>query len=159
MSLLNGLSPQQQAYASEEQEVAGVVAYLKSAFGDGFSPADVAIFARTNALLESRAVRVAEHLGVAHHLLADDRPVASDCLALGTMHRAKGLEFKIVVVLGCDADLLPLGHVLKRLSSDADRQEFIDKERHLFYVACTRARERLIITSTGPTSHFLAQPG
>ena len=39
---------------------------------------------------------------------------------------------------------------------DSDLQEVYDTERHLLYVACTRARERLMVTSVGPASEFVA---
>jgi superfamily I DNA/RNA helicase len=71
------------------------------------------------------------------------------------MHRAKGLEFKVVIVMGCDADLLPLASVLREFVDEADRQGFTEQERNLFYVACTRAREQLLLTYTGVPSPFL----
>ena len=158
ISLLNGVSPQQQAYATQDQEIEGVVKYLKEALDSGFSPDEVAIFVRTKTLLDDRATKVVEQLGIGYHLLADDKPLATRCLALGTMHRAKGLEFKIVVVMGCDASLVPLSHILRSFKADADRQEFLEKERHLFYVACTRAREQLVLTGVQPVSDFLYKP-
>ena len=38
---------------------------------------------------------------------------------------------------------------------DADLQEVYDTERHLLYVACTRARDHLLVTSVEPASEFL----
>jgi superfamily I DNA/RNA helicase len=71
------------------------------------------------------------------------------------MHRAKGLEFKAVAVVGCDYDLLPLAHVLREQADDADRDEQIEQERQLLYVAATRARERLLLSHTGKPTRFL----
>ena len=45
--------------------------------------------------------------------------------------------------------------LLDRLSDPADRDAFIEQEKHLLYVACTRAREGLVVTHSGPTSRFL----
>lgn len=155
VSLLNGAFPQQHAYATQDEEVAGVAEYLRTTLESGFSPGDVAIFMRTKTLLVKRATKVAEQLGVGYHLLASDEPLAAQRLALGTMHRAKGLEFRVVVVMGCDAASLPLGHVLKSLQAEGSRQEFLEKEKRLFYVACTRAREQLMLTGVKPVSSFL----
>ena len=63
----------------------------------------------------------------------------SQKIALLTMHAAKGLEFPIVFVSGCETDLIPLkpkdGHM-----------NDLAEERRLFYVAMTRAKERLYLT-------------
>ena len=53
-----------------------------------------------------------------------------------TMHAAKGLEFPVVFIAGCEKDLIPL----KRPGADPA------EERRLFYVAMTRAMERLYLT-------------
>jgi superfamily I DNA/RNA helicase len=74
------------------------------------------------------------------------------------MHRAKGLEFKAVVVMGCEKGQLPHGAVLKNLGDPADLDAAREQERNLLYVACTRARERLLITYTGAPSEFLNPP-
>ena len=71
------------------------------------------------------------------------------------MHRAKGLEFKVVVVLGCEEGLLPLASVLKDIDDEADREAYVEQERQLLYVACTRSRERLLVTFTGKRSVLL----
>ncbi|MDV7394534.1 3'-5' exonuclease, partial [Arthrospira platensis SPKY1] len=65
------------------------------------------------------------------------------------MHRAKGLEFKVVIVMGCDEDLLPHASVLDDMVDEADKAAFVEQERQLLYVACTRARERLLVTHSG----------
>ena len=84
-------------------------------------------------------------------------PPAKDTVSLGTLHRAKGLEFKVVVVLGCNADLLPLAVALHECVDEVDRQEVTAQERHLLYVACTRAREQLLLTYAGAPSAFLTR--
>ena len=69
-------------------------------------------------------------------------------------HRAKGLEFKAVIVMGCDEGMLPRASVLDELVDEADRAAFVEQERQLLYVACTRARERLFVTYSGRPSCF-----
>ncbi len=71
------------------------------------------------------------------------------------MHLAKGLEFKTVLVLACDADMLPLKTRLDNAEGEAEQSEVFDTERNLLYVACTRARDRLLITGTAPASEYL----
>ena len=63
-------------------------------------------------------------------------------VALMTMHTAKGLEFPVVFIAGCEDDLIPL----KREGSKQDKPIDMAEERRLFYVAMTRAMERLYLT-------------
>jgi DNA helicase-2/ATP-dependent DNA helicase PcrA len=66
----------------------------------------------------------------------DDR---RDAVSLMTMHNAKGLEFPVVFIAGVEEGLIP------HHTSFEDREE-IEEERRLFYVALTRARERVVIS-------------
>ena len=58
---------------------------------------------------------------------------------LMTMHRAKGMEFTHVLIFGANADLLPAAYLLKDLPEE-ERADLLQRERSLFYVAATRAR-------------------
>jgi len=71
------------------------------------------------------------------------------------MHLAKGLEFRAVVILACDDEVLPLQERIEHVGDDADLQEVYDTERHLLYVACTRARDALWVSGVEPASEFL----
>ncbi len=75
------------------------------------------------------------------------------------MHLAKGLEFRAVAVMACDDEVVPLQSRIEGLGDDGDLQEVNDTERHLLYVACTRARDRLFISSVEPVSEFLDDAG
>jgi superfamily I DNA/RNA helicase len=68
------------------------------------------------------------------------------------MHLAKGLEFRPVAVMACDDEIVPLQERIETVGDDADLQELYDTERHLVYVACTRARDHLLISSVEPAS-------
>ena len=71
------------------------------------------------------------------------------------MHLAKGLEFRAVVAMACDDEIIPLQERIETVGDDADLQEVYDTERQLLYVACTRARDLLLITSVEPASEFV----
>ncbi len=87
----------------------------------------------------------------------DDEHVetASGHVSICTMHLAKGLEFRAVVVMACDDEIIPLQERIETVGDDADLKEVYDTERHLLYVACTRARDHLLVTSVEPASEFL----
>ena len=76
-------------------------------------------------------------------------------ISVSTMHLAKGLEFRAVAVMACDDEVIPLQERIETVGDDADLQEVYDTERHLLYVACTRARDHLLVTSVEPASEFL----
>ena len=76
-------------------------------------------------------------------------------VSYGTMHLAKGLEFRSVVVMACDEDILPQQERLERVTDSSDLAEVYDTERQLLYVACTRARDHLLIVGVIPGSEFL----
>ena len=72
------------------------------------------------------------------------------------MHLAKGLEFRAVVVMACDDEVIPSQARIETVSDDSDLEEVYNTERHLLYVACTRARDRLLVTGVDPVSEFLS---
>jgi len=63
----------------------------------------------------------------------------TNVVSMLTVHSAKGLEFPTVFVSGCEEDIFPLSN---RFSTDATLEE----ERRLFYVAVTRAMEKVYLT-------------
>lgn len=70
----------------------------------------------------------------------EDDSLSEDRLTLMTVHSAKGLEFRVVFVVGMEEELFP-----SQMCSDSVRG--IEEERRLFYVAMTRAEEYLVITN------------
>jgi DNA helicase-2/ATP-dependent DNA helicase PcrA len=83
-------------------------------------------------------------------------------ITVSTIHRAKGTEAEAVALLGCEEELLPSWRSIS--SPDPER---LAEERRLFYVAATRAKDRLLITHvaergrrpTGGPSRFLTEAG
>ena len=94
--------------------------------------------------------------GLPYKILDEEHvDTTSGHIAIGTMHLAKGLEFRAVVVMACDDEVIPLQERIETVGDEADLQEVYETERHLLYVACTRARDRLLVTGVKPLSEFL----
>ncbi len=73
-------------------------------------------------------------------LLDENVETASGKISIGTMHLAKGLEFRAVAVMACDDEVIPLQERIETVADDADLEDVYNTERHLLYVACTRPR-------------------
>jgi superfamily I DNA/RNA helicase len=157
VSILNGPIPTVTASGSIADEVSGLAEWLDSRLTEGVKPREIAVFARTEAVLHDRAEPALEPSGLKSQFLNDDDPADEDQVSLGTMHRAKGLEFKAVAVIGCDQSLLPLRSVLDAFIDAVDRDLFVEQERNLLYVALTRAREYLLVSYSGPPSSLLGK--
>ena len=88
-------------------------------------------------------------------ILDEHVETTSGYVSICTMHLAKGLEFRAVAVMACDDEIIPLQERIETVADEADLEEVYNTERHLLYVACTRARDYLLVTSASPPSEFL----
>ena len=59
------------------------------------------------------------------------------------------------VGLACDDEVIPSQERIETVGDDTDLEEVYNTERHLLYVACTRARDYLLVTGVTPASEFL----
>jgi superfamily I DNA/RNA helicase len=117
-------------------------------------PHEIGVFVRSSAQLD-RSRAAGKGAGLGAKVLDEHVETSSGQVSISTMHLAKGLEFRAVVVMACDDEVIPLQERIEAVGDDADLQEVYDTERHLLYVACTRARDQLLITSVEPSSEFL----
>jgi superfamily I DNA/RNA helicase/mRNA-degrading endonuclease RelE of RelBE toxin-antitoxin system len=155
ISKLSGPEPELHGCDSVDAEIAEVAVWLRGFIDQGYRPRDIAVFARTEGVLVERAQAALEAAGLEWARLQDEEMLADEVAAIGTMHRAKGLEFKIVAVMGCDRGLVPLSVAVRDAADPADREEVVAQERGLLYVACTRARERVLVSWVGAASELL----
>ena len=154
VSVFNGPPPDILALDSIEDEIAKVAEWLKDLAKEGLRPHEIGIFVRSAAQID-RARAAASQSGIPFKVLDERLEITSGKMVVSTMHLAKGLEFRAVAVMACDDEVIPLQERIETVSDDADLEEVYETERHLLYVACTRARERLLVTSTEPASEFL----
>ena len=117
-------------------------------------PHEVGVFVRSAAQMP-RARAAVEAASLKAMELQDSFDTQAGRVSICTMHLAKGLEFRAVVVMACDDEVVPLQERIEAVADDADLEEVYNTERHLLYVACTRARDNLLVTSADPASEFL----
>ena len=65
------------------------------------------------------------------------------------------IAFRAVLVMACDDEIVPLQERVSAVVDDSDLEEVYNTERHLLYVACTRARDHLMVSGVDPASEFL----
>ncbi len=103
----------------------------------------------------SRARAAAKAAGAKAVELDEKVEVTAGSISISPMHLAKGLEFRAVAVMACDDEVLPLQERVEAVTDEADLLEVYETERHLLYVACTRARDSLWVSGVEPESEFL----
>ena len=112
---------------------------------------DMAVVARTRWIAQRTARELNQHGVRTADLTARDG--AEDAVRVGTMHAMKGLEFRCVAVAGAGRAAVPLTQAVTPASEDPVRHALdLQQERCLLFVACTRARERLRVSWSGPRS-------
>jgi len=154
VSVFNGPPPKIQTLKSQDEEIATVGTWIAKHAKAGVMPHEFGLFVRSIDQLD-RAQAAARKAGVPFRVLDENMETASGQISIGTMHLAKGLEFRAVAVMACDDEIVPLQDRIETVGDDADLQEVYDTERHLLYVACTRARDYLLVTGVHPVSEFL----
>jgi superfamily I DNA/RNA helicase/mRNA-degrading endonuclease RelE of RelBE toxin-antitoxin system len=154
VSVLNGPAPAIRILADEAEEAETVGSWIRDRTQDGLLPHEFGVFVRSEREIP-RASKAVEAASLAFGILDDRVEAAHGKVAISTMHLAKGLEFRAVVVMACDDEIVPLQQRIESVGDDGDLKEVYDTERHLLYVACTRARDHLLVTCVAPGSEFL----
>lgn len=154
VSLFDGTPPKFLKFANEAAEQDGVATWLNERLSDGCSPGEIGVFVRSQAEL-ARGRAALKKAQIPFVELSDKIETEPASITLSTMHYAKGLEFRCVAVMACDDDVIPSPERIDAVGDDADLAEVYETERHLLYVACTRARDHLLVTAIGPGSEFL----
>jgi mRNA-degrading endonuclease RelE of RelBE toxin-antitoxin system len=153
-SVFNGPVPRIQVLDTPEEEAEAVAQWLSVLTDEGLKPHEMGVFVRSGNELD-RAVTAVKRAGLKCKVLDEHVETTSDHVSICTMHLAKGLEFRAVAVIACDDEIVPLQERIETVADDADLEEVYDTERHLLYVACTRARDHLLVTCGDVPSEFL----
>jgi len=151
-SLLHGMAPEIQKFPSLKEEKKFILDHIKSLL-EVTSAETICLTARTTRQLVDDYIPALISAQLDYVLLNIETSDNSGAgIRLATMHRIKGLEFHHVIVAGVNAGMLPLE---RSKASTLEPVDTIKKEKCLFHVACTRARDTLTLTSYGVPSEFL----
>ena len=154
VSVFNGPVPIVEVVETPEAEVQLVAERIRAWTADGLQPHEIAVFVRSEAQV-SRAQAALDASGLPYSVVGPRMDTTHGQASLSSMHRAKGLEFRAVAVMACDDEVVPLQERIETVTDDSDLDEVYNTERHLLYVACTRARDRLLVSGVHPGSEFL----
>jgi superfamily I DNA/RNA helicase len=154
VSVFNGPPPEIETFDDPERESEAVGVWITGRVKQGVQPHEIGLFVRSARELR-RARDAVKRAGISTVELSDKAEITPGKLSIGTMHLAKGLEFRAVAVMACDDEIIPSQERIENVADDADLEEVYDSERHLLYVACTRARDHLLVTGVKPASEYL----
>ncbi len=154
ISVFNGQPPTIRVCDNSDEETETVSKWIGGLHKEGVMPHEFGVFVRSSTEID-RAITAVKEAGLPFKILDDKVETTSGNVSISAMHLAKGLEFRAVVVMACDDEIIPSQARIESVVDDADLEEVYDTERHLLYVACTRARDFLLVTSVSPASEFL----
>lgn len=154
ISAFNGCPPDVRTFVNADGERDAVSSWIASITAEGVLPNEIGVFVRSRRTL-ARAQLAVKAAGLRVDAPAPGVDPEPGTVVLLPIHLAKGLEFRAVAVMACDAEELPLQERIESAVDDAELDEIYESERHLLYVACTRARDFLLVTGVEPASEFL----
>ena len=156
ISLSHGTKPTVITYATQDQEASDLINYIQEQTVAGLDPREICVVARTNALVDEYKKYLTD-AGISCYEIkrskADDRSRMG--VRLATMHRVKGLEFTVVLIVAANKNIIPLKSAVNR-TDPMEREAAITGERCLLYVAMTRAKKMVRLSAYGAISDFLS---
>ncbi len=155
-SLIRGVNPTVKCFRSFAEEIQFIHDYLKNLQYQNVSPKEVCLVARKSDLLKQYEGSLSERGWKTYPIRRSEPEDRSHPgLRMATMHRVKGLEFDRVIIAGVNEGILPHKTGAVESADPVVKREAEWQERALLYVAATRARKEVLVTSFGKPSPFL----
>lgn len=155
-SLVHGPKPSVKLFNDIDKEIEYIVKEIKDLNDKGVELSNICVVARIDKQIEMYREHLRDY-GIKSHKIkrkeAENRSING--VRIATMHRVKGLEFDYIFLVGINENIVPYK---KAIGSDIDktsRNEKIINERSLLYVAATRAKKEVFVSSYGKASEFL----
>lgn len=164
-SARSGPAPMIMSASSEDEEFAVAAALINGWLEEAEHAAEegkhkevrVGVMCRTRGQL-SRVVSGLADEGIDAVQTKNAELASHEQVSVMTMHGAKGMEFTHVILMGVGKEVMPLRFRLKNLSEE-DARSALQRERSLLYVAASRARDALVVTTVGERSELLPAQG
>ena len=159
-SLAHGMAPQIESFDSLEQQAGFIASYLNAIKSNNQPLHHICIVARVRKELDAIREYLSQASIASEEITGEssgsDNPATVN---LATMHRVKGIEFDEVILASVNEGVVPFGRALEGKGDAVEKRQADLEERALVYVAMTRAKKKLIITSYGQESSYLSIKG
>ncbi len=153
LSLFHGEQPTYEVYKTKSDEINAIINHIAELKEKGFKLNDIALAFRTKEALKE--VKTALHKNKIP--FTDNAAVGNDNtgIILSTFHGIKGLEFKAVMLCDVNNRTVPLMIQKMDTMEQQEKEDYLNREKSLLYVAMTRAISVLKITGTGIKSELI----
>ncbi|MGI5191120.1 3'-5' exonuclease [Promicromonospora sp. CA-289599] len=150
-----GPPPEEHGFAQTDEAYAATARILTDWHTAVEDPSDLAVLVRNRQEGEILADDLHER-GIPAKYVGNRTTLGKGNVPVMTMHRAKGMEFRRVLLFGVSADVVPAG---TDGVPEEELEERLQQERSVLYVAATRARDKLAIVWDGQKSPLLPDAG
>lgn len=160
VSLIHGgEKPIYKMVGSASDEVSQIIEWINECVNSHIIPNDICVAAPSMGLMKDLQTYMHSN-GVAYKILkGSSKQGASNGISLCTLHSLKGLEFKVVILMGINERNIPSkvaeGYPFSGMDA-LDKKEFLSSKRSLLYVAITRARQLVYLVGYGEPCGLLS---
>ena len=160
VSLIHGgEKPIYKMVGSASDEVSQIIEWINECVNSHIIPNDICVAAPSMGLMKDLQTYMHSN-GVAYKILkGTSKQGASNGISLCTLHSLKGLEFKVVILMGINERNIPSkvaeGYPFSGMDA-LDKKEFLSSKRSLLYVAITRARQLVYLVGYGEPCGLLS---
>jgi len=155
VSLREGPAPAVRCLPDDRSEETAVVETVRDVMANGTPAESICVVARTRGPLNDRFGPALSRAGIPH-LLLEQHETRAPGVRLATMHRVKGLEFAVTLLVDVSKGSLPAPSAEIRSDDPMVAAAALARERALVYVAASRARDDLFIFASGALSPLIA---
>jgi len=156
ISLLHGVEPMVVHYDSLSEEIEAMYAHLQDIRDTDEFYRSTCIVARTNSQLDEYEEELKAKGIMVYRLTGfDPEDRSRGGVRMATMHRVKGLEFDRLILCGINKGIVPLNTPELHSEDITVKKMFEAQERSLLFVAATRAKKSVMVTSYGEASQYL----
>lgn len=155
-SLVHGSSPEVVNFNNIEEEVDYIVKQIKDLEEQGIDLNNICLVVRTDRQLDMYREFLRDRMIKTykiHRKEAEDRQ--NKCIRVATMHRVKGLEFDYVFLEGINDGVVPFKPFIDSSSDNVVRKQRIVADESLLYVAATRDKKAVFVSSYDKILEFL----